>query len=47
MDENEIDTALVETAITVHRRLGPGLLETLYEAVLEHGLQERVFQVGR
>ena len=47
MDENEIGTALIETAITVHRRLGPGLLETVYEAVLEHELQERGLQVRR
>lgn len=34
MTENEIGTIIVDTAIAVHRELGPGLLETVYEVVL-------------
>jgi GxxExxY protein len=40
MTEYEIGTKIVETAIAVHRALGPGLLETGYEVVLAHALQE-------
>ena len=29
MTENEIGTIVIEAAITVHRELGPGLLETV------------------
>ena len=35
MTENDIGTIVVEYAIAVHRELGPGLLETVYEVVLE------------
>jgi GxxExxY protein len=38
MTENEIGTILVETAIDVHRNLGPGLLESVYEIVMAHEL---------
>jgi GxxExxY protein len=41
MTENEIGTLLVGTAIDVHRELGPGLLESVYEVVLEHELKQR------
>ena len=34
MTENEIGTIIVETAIDLHRHLGPGLLESVYEMVL-------------
>ena len=47
MTENEIGTILVGTAIEVHRELGPGLLETVYEVVLEHELKQRGLTVKR
>jgi GxxExxY protein len=34
MDENAIGREVVDAAIAVHRELGPGLLETVYEVVL-------------
>ena len=34
MDENTIGTNLNEAAIEVHRELGAGLLESVYEAAL-------------
>ena len=34
MSENEIARVVVDVAIAVHRELGPGLLESVYEAVL-------------
>jgi len=47
MTENEIGTKIVETAIAVHRALGPGLLETVYEVVLARALQEEGLRVER
>lgn len=38
MTENEIGTMIVKAAIEVHRELGPGLLESVYEAALAHEL---------
>jgi GxxExxY protein len=39
MTENEIGTIIVDTAIIVHRELGPGLLESVYTVVLEYELK--------
>jgi GxxExxY protein len=38
---------VVESAIAVHRELGPGLLESVYEVVLVHELRERGLTVER
>ena len=38
MTENEIGTMVIAAAINVHRELGPGLLETVYEVVLAREL---------
>jgi GxxExxY protein len=40
MDENAIGTALLGSAIRVHSKLGPGLLESAYEACLAHELRK-------
>jgi GxxExxY protein len=47
MTENEIGTIVVESAIALHRELGPGLLETVYEVILAHELQSRGLRVKR
>jgi GxxExxY protein len=47
MTENEIGRIVVDSAIAVHRGLGPGLLETVYEVVLAHELRKRGLQVER
>ncbi len=47
MTENEIGKLIVDSAITVHRELGPGLLESVYEVILEHELQHRGLRVER
>ncbi len=47
MTENEIGTILVGTAIEVHRELGPGLLESVYEVVRAHELSLRGLAVKR
>jgi len=47
MTENEIGTLVIESAIAIHRQLGPGLLETVYEVVLARDLEERGLKVER
>jgi GxxExxY protein len=47
MQENEIGTIVVDAAIAVHRALGPGLLESVYEIVLAHELERRSLHVRR
>jgi GxxExxY protein len=40
MKENEIGTKVLEAAIQVHRELGSGLLETVYEVTLVRELSD-------
>ena len=40
MDENTIGTKVLKAAIQVHRELGPGLLESVYEIVLARELSD-------
>ena len=47
MTENEIGTIIVESAITVHRELGPGLLESVYEVALAYELRARGLKAER
>ena len=47
MNENDIGKEVVDSAIAVHRALGPGLLETVYEVVLLHELRERGLKAKR
>jgi GxxExxY protein len=47
MTENEIGKVVVDSAIAVHRRLGPGLLESVYEVILAHELRQRGPRVDR
>ena len=47
MNDNEIGTEIVGAAIAIHRELGPGLMETVYEVVLGHELKQRGLQVER
>lgn len=44
---NEISRIIVDTALDVHRRLGPGLLESVYQAVLLHELVKRGLRVEK
>jgi len=44
---NEITEAIIGAAIAVHRELGPGLLESAYEACLTYELAERKLKVER
>ena len=45
MTENEIARQIVDAAYKIHTRLGPGLLESAYEAVLVYELRKRGLQV--
>jgi len=47
MHENDIGKEVVDAAIAVHRELGPGLLETVYEVVLLNELRERGLRAER
>ncbi len=40
-NENEIGAVIVDASIEVHRLLGPGLLESVYESALAHELAMR------
>ena len=47
MTENEIAKIVVDAAFHVHTKLGPGLLESVYEVVLAAQLRKRGLQVER
>jgi len=47
MTENEIGKIVVDAAYRVHSRLGPGLLESVYEATLAYELRKRGLNVRR
>jgi GxxExxY protein len=48
LDEiNEITGQVVDAAMKVHSALGPGLLESVYEACLAHELESRGLKVER
>ena len=40
MTENELAKIVVDLCIKIHRALGPGLLESVYEAALVHELKK-------
>lgn len=42
---NAITSAIIHSAIEVHKALGPGLLESAYEACLAYELRNQGFQV--
>jgi GxxExxY protein len=41
MHENEISREIVDAAYKIHRRLGPGLFESVYERVMRYELEKR------
>ena len=45
MTENPIAAIVVDAALKIHKVLGPGLLESVYEAVLSFELQKRGLRV--
>lgn len=45
MTTNELTEAIIGAAIEVHKRLGPGLLESAYRTCLAYELRKRGFEV--
>ena len=46
-EEERIGQAIVDSAFRVHKQLGPGLLENVYEVCMYHALQTQGFDVTR
>ena len=46
-EEERIATIIVDAAVTVHKALGPGLLENIYEVCLHHELVKRGLRCQR
>jgi GxxExxY protein len=40
LKENEVARVIVDVAYRIHRQLGPGLLESVYQAVMEYELRK-------
>ena len=47
MTENELAKEIVNAAFKIHTTLGPGLLESVYEATLAHEMERRGIKVLR
>ena len=47
MELSQITSEIIAAAIRIHRRLGPGLLESAYEACLAYELEQRGFRVHK
>jgi GxxExxY protein len=47
MKLNDISGDIIDAAVTIHREIGPGLLESVYEVVLAYELKNRNLKVDR
>ena len=47
MSENSLATLVIDQCFKIHRKWGPGLLESVYEALLEHHLSTLGYRVER
>jgi len=47
MNENDIGSIIVDTAINLHKKLGPGLLESVYEVIFMKHLVKKGLSVQR
>ena len=47
MTHNELSGIIVQTAIEIHRRLGPGLLESVYREVMLYELTKRGLRASK
>ena len=45
MEHNEVTAAIVDAAMQIHRELGPGLLESVYQRILAYELRQRGLHV--
>ena len=46
-DIDSVSSDVIEAAIRIHRELGPGLLESVYEMVLAGSLERKGYSVDR
>lgn len=47
MTENEIGKVIIDCSVRLHKELGPGLLETVYEVLLNRMLEDAELNVRR
>ena len=47
MTENEIAAIIVDVAYRIHKQLGPGLLESVYEAIMAYEIRKRGLHVAQ
>ena len=47
MTENELSKIIVDVSYKIHKRLGPGLLESVYETILFHELSKKGLKIER
>jgi GxxExxY protein len=47
MNENDIAKVVVDVAYQIHKKTGPGLLESAYEIILSHELKKRGIKFER
>lgn len=47
MTENELSKIIVNTAYDIHYKLGPGLLESVYEEIMYYELSRQGLKVER
>jgi GxxExxY protein len=47
MNENELASIVVDCCFHIHKQLGPGLFESVYEEVLAYELTERGLVIAR
>jgi len=47
MNENELSKIIIGCAIEVHKKLGPGLLESAYQECLRYELQQAGLKVRK
>jgi GxxExxY protein len=46
LEENRIAREVVDVAVKLHKRFGPGVYETVYEPVLIHELKKRALSLA-
>jgi GxxExxY protein len=47
MTENELSKIIVDVAFKIHTKLGPGLLESVYEEIMAYELQKLGLKIDR
>ncbi len=47
MHENEIAAKVIDAAFKIHKTIGPGLLESVYETLMTHELAKRELHFTR